>query len=233
VLGERCTHAHEHMPEWVGGACKEAPVPICDGDAGMHRHVCDPLPQIEVSASQQATMMMQQIPLMALPTYVINQQVVNCPINATVVTESYSSQAYGGEFGDSPPPSPRMLLEACECGQMFMKDCRFCRMCGKKRHSPKPVVCGCGTVFLSDSLFCHCCGTGRCSEPQAHASTEGVHDKNEREDTDAAESVSAESTAATDNQSERRTSHGSQQTSPRTNWADVEDENALGSVEVH
>jgi hypothetical protein len=233
VLGDRCTHAHEHMPEWVANT-KDASAPTRSEVPALLTQHCDQSPQINSCSSPLPTVMLQPIPLMALPTLVMNHQVIGVPYGAATATDNYSSQAYGGEFGDSPPPSPRMLLEACECGHMFMKDCRFCRMCGKKRcAAPKPAVCGCGSIFLDQSLFCHSCGAGRCINSHPHLEIGQVHNHNDKDDTDSTESVSAGSTAATDSQSEKRTSYASQQNSPRANWADLEDEAPLATAERH
>jgi hypothetical protein len=38
----------------------------------------------------------------------------------------------------------------CECGNIFMDDARFCRLCG----IPRPGVCSCGNIMAPDAVFC-------------------------------------------------------------------------------
>uniref|UniRef100_A0A7S4PZA4 EF-hand domain-containing protein n=1 Tax=Alexandrium monilatum TaxID=311494 RepID=A0A7S4PZA4_9DINO len=61
--------------------------------------------------------------------------------------------------GDSTPalkvPS---LHDRCKCGNAFLPDAEFCRMCGATRPPVWQGICYCGNAFRADEVFCRKCG---------------------------------------------------------------------------
>lgn len=49
----------------------------------------------------------------------------------------------------------------CSCGNVFMVDSVFCRMCGERNPDAAVETCSCGSIFLPDSSFCRKCGARR------------------------------------------------------------------------
>merc|ERR1712107_733350 len=65
------------------------------------------------------------------------------------------------EAGNSLVPDEKLSIQ-CVCGNVYLEDSVFCRMCGIKR--PGVSQCSCGNVFLEDSVFCNQCGVKRFGE---------------------------------------------------------------------
>jgi len=61
----------------------------------------------------------------------------------------------------------------CGCGNVYMDDSLFCRLCGDKRDESPPRrarLCRCGNAYLDDSTYCRVCGIPRDpSDPSADA----------------------------------------------------------------